>query len=133
MKIAISALSANNLDAPFDPHFGRAANFVIIDAETGEWETHLNPAANASGGAGVQAAQFIANHGAKVVISGDFGPKAHQALAAAGIRMFVTRAGSIAVLVEQFKAKQLQEVQAPTHAVGLHGQGMGRNRGRGRR
>jgi predicted Fe-Mo cluster-binding NifX family protein len=127
MKIAISATS-NNIDAAFDPRFGRAVYFIIFDTESEDWQAHPNAAANASGGAGIQAAQFVANQGAEAIISGDFGPNAYQALSAAGVRMFVAREGTVAALVEQFKAGQLQEAQSPTRAFGLHGQGRGQGR-----
>jgi predicted Fe-Mo cluster-binding NifX family protein len=128
MKIAISTSNNHDLNAPLDPRFGRAANFVIIDTETGEWEAHPNPALNASGGAGIQAAQFVASYGVEAVISGDFGPNAYEALQAASIRMFVAREGTAASLLGQFKAGQLQEVQAPTSEA-RHQSGRGRGRG----
>ena len=59
MKLAIS-ISGNTLDSPFDARFGRAAAFCIVDTETGEWQAFENPALSASGGAGVQASQFVA-------------------------------------------------------------------------
>ncbi len=93
MKIAITASNSNNLEAPFNPRFGRAANFIIFDTVTGGEEACSNPAARANRGAGIQAAQFVADYGVQVVISGHFGPKADQALAAAGIEMFLAPAG----------------------------------------
>ena len=86
MKIAIS-ISGNKLESPFDPRFGRAAAFCLVDSETGEWSSHENPALSASGGAGVQAAQFIAKLGAQAVISGAYGPNAADTLSPAGIEM----------------------------------------------
>ena len=122
MKIAISASTNLNLDAPFDPRFGRARYFVIIDTETERWDAYPNPALNASGGAGVQAAQFIAGHGAQAAISGDFGPNAYNALAAAGIQMFLAPAGE-ALTARELLARhgegQLKQVSAPTN-LGHH-------------
>ena len=79
MKLAIS-ISGNTLDSPFDTRFGRASAFCIVDTESDEWEAFENPALSASGGAGVQAAQFIARHGAQAVVSGAFGPNAFDTL-----------------------------------------------------
>ena len=133
MKIAIST-SAGNLDAPFDPRFGRAAHFVVVDAETEEWRAYPNPAINASGGAGVQAAQFIAGHGAQVAISGDFGPNAYNALAAGGIQMFLAPAGDLLTareLLTRYRKGELKQVTAPT-GPGHHASGTVRGGGRGR-
>jgi predicted Fe-Mo cluster-binding NifX family protein len=128
MKIAITT-ATETLDSAFDPRFGRGANFVIVDTETEAWEAYPNPALNASGGAGVQAAQFIAGHGAQAVISGDFGPKAYSALAAAGVQMFLAPAGEALTareLLARYQEGQLEQVSAPT------GPGHHTLRGRGR-
>lgn len=130
MKIAITTETLN-LDSAFHPRFGRAANFVIVDAETEEWEAYANPALNASGGAGVQAAQFITEHGAQVAISGDFGPKAYDALAAGGVQMFlapVNEPVSARELLARYQQGQLRHASAPTNfdhhtSPGREGQG----------
>jgi len=124
MKIIIST-TLDTQDCPFDPRFGRAAHFCIVDTETDNWESYPNPAINATGGAGVQASQFVAEQGAQVVISGDFGPNAYMTLSAAGVRMFLAPAGeslTVQDLLDRFQADQLQEVEAPTHG-GHHGKG----------
>jgi len=118
MRIAISA-RALDINAPFDPRFGRGANFVFVDTESGEWEAYPNAAISASGGAGVQAAQFVVEHGAQAVVSGNFGPNAFATLKAAGMRMFIASEGTVQQLVDRFKAGELQEVDAATRAVGL--------------
>ena len=129
MKIAITT-TTGNLDSPFDPRFGRAANFVIVDTDTDEWEAYPNPAVNASGGAGVQAAHVIAGHSVKAVISGDFGPKAYSALAAGGVQMFLAPADEALTareLLARYQMSQLEQVSAPT------GPGYHTPRGRGGR
>jgi len=131
MKIAITT-QTGNLDSPSHPRFGRALHFVIVDAETEDWEAYANPARDASGGAGVQAAQFISERGAHVVISGDFGPKAYNALAAGGLQMFLAPANKDLTardLLKRFQQGQLEQVSTPTNP-GQHtspGQGQ-RNR-----
>ena len=124
MRIAIST-STDSFDGPFDPRFGRAAFFCFVDLETGDWEAMPNPAINASGGAGVQAAQIIAEKGAQIAISGDFGPNAHMTLSAAGVQMFLAPAGEALTgreLLARYRADQLQAVDAPTHG-GHHEKG----------
>jgi predicted Fe-Mo cluster-binding NifX family protein len=129
MKIAITSETAN-LDSAFHPRFGRAANFVIVDTETEEWAAYPNPALNASGGAGIQAAQTIIKHGAQVAISGDFGPKAYSALAAGGVQMFlapVNETLTVRELLARYRQGQLKQVSVPTnpghHASPKRGQG----------
>lgn len=122
MKIIITA-SSPSIDADFDPRFGRGAYFLVIDTETMQWEAFPNPGVNASGGAGTQAAQFVAEKMVEAVISGDFGPNASPALNAAGVSMFLNKTGgSIRAIVEHFKAGELQQVNAPT-ASGYHSVG----------
>jgi predicted Fe-Mo cluster-binding NifX family protein len=114
MKIVISAISPG-LDSVIDPRFGRAAYFVIVDTNTLEWQSHPNPGANASGGAGTQAAQYVANLGAGVAVSGDFGPNAYKALDAADIAMYLLGTSqTVREVVENYKADQLASVNAPT-------------------
>jgi predicted Fe-Mo cluster-binding NifX family protein len=110
MKIAISAAADTGLAAPFDGRFGRAAYFTIIETDTDTAETLANAAVNAAGGAGTQAARFIAEQGVQAVISGHIGPKAERALAAAGIAMFLAPAGehTVSNLLAGYKAGQLK-------------------------
>ncbi len=125
MKLAIS-ISGNKLESPFDARFGRAAAFCIVDVETGKWKAYENPALSASGGAGVQAAQFVAKLGAQAVVSGAFGPNAFDTLAAAEIEMHLALGNknhTAAKILEMFKADELTEAKAATHK-GYHG---GRN------
>ena len=130
MKICVSAV-ANSLDAQLDPRFGRCPYFVIVDSESMQFEAIPNMASGAMGGAGIQAAQIIANKGVKVVITGNVGPNAFQALSAAGIKIVTGAFGTIREVVEKYKKGELSETNAPT--VGGHfGMGRGQGQGRGR-
>lgn len=86
-KIAISSQGPTLEDA-VDPRFGRAAGFIIVDADTMDFEYLDNGASQARAqGAGIQAAESVVSSGAEVVLTGFVGPKAYQALAATGIRV----------------------------------------------
>ncbi len=113
MKIIISA-SGNTIDHPFNPRFGRADFFILIDSETRAWQALPNPAADARGGAGPQAVQFLVKQGAQAVVSGSFGPNAYAALEAAGIAAYVASGGSVAEVLQQFIDGQLEQVKAAT-------------------
>ena len=86
-KIAITS-DGPLLDDMLDSRFGRAAGFIIVDPQTLEFEYVDNGASQAMAqGAGIQAAENIANSGATVVLTGYVGPKAFKALEAAGVRI----------------------------------------------
>ena len=130
MKVCVSAV-ANSLDAQLDPRFGRCPYFVIVDSESMHFEAIPNMASGVTGGAGIQAAQIIANKGVKVVITGNVGPNAFQALSAAGIKIVTGAFGTVREAVEKYKKGELGETGAPT--VGGHfGMGRGQGQGRGR-
>jgi predicted Fe-Mo cluster-binding NifX family protein len=120
--------AGNNLDAQLDPRFGRCAYLVIVDSETMQFEAILNMAASATGGAGIQAAQTIANRGVKVVITGNVGPNAFGALSAAGIKIAMLTTGTVKDAINKYSRGELGRASAPT--VGSHF-GSGRKRGRG--
>lgn len=127
MKICVTA-TENSLDAQIDPRFGRCSYFVIVDSENMQFEVVPNMAAGASGGAGIQAAQAVANKGVKLLITGNVGPKAFQALAAAGIEVATGAFGTVREAIEKYKRGELNKTGAPT--VGGHF-GMSGKGGRG--
>lgn len=102
MKIVVTS-QGPDLDSPMDYRFGRAPYFVVVDPDTMQYEAHPNPAAMAPGGAGPQAASFIASLGANVVVTGEVGPNALPALQALGIRVVTGIGGTVREAVEAFK------------------------------
>lgn len=85
MKIAIP-LDENRLDVC--PVLARTPYFCF---RMGEQEEVLeNPAAQAEGGAGAQAAQFLVDMGTTVLLTPRCGENAAQVFAAAGIEIFKT-------------------------------------------
>ncbi|MHB1462174.1 MAG: NifB/NifX family molybdenum-iron cluster-binding protein [Armatimonadota bacterium] len=109
MKIAISSMG-NQMDSLVDPRLGRAAWFMIVDSETMEFNAIPNEAAEASQGAGIQAAQTMCKLGISAVITGSVGPNAFQALTAAGIRMFEAVDVSVKTAVDQFMNDDVQPI-----------------------
>lgn len=132
MKVAVAASQAS-LDAPVDPRFGRCPLFLVVDTETMEFEALENQAAMAGGGAGIQAAQMVANAGAQAVMAGNFGPNAFYAFSQAGIAMYPVPPGmSVRQAIEALNNGELQPLSGPS--VSAHwgmGAGMGRGMGRG--
>ena len=141
MKVAISS-TGPDLEAEVDPRFGRCQYFVIVDPETKEFEVLDNQAAMTRGGAGIQAAQMMANSGVDAVITGHLGPKAAETLVAAALKTYLGASGSVGEALQQYIDGQLKEASGPT--VESHfgtggmgggtgaGRGMGRGRGGGR-
>jgi predicted Fe-Mo cluster-binding NifX family protein len=86
-KVAITS-EGPGLESKVDGRFGRAAGFVLVDLETMALDYLENGASQAlSQGAGIQAAEMVAQAGAKAVLTGFVGPKAFHALKAAGIQV----------------------------------------------
>ena len=86
MRIAVTA-QGEDLDSAVDPRFGRCRSFIIVDPESDGFEVFSNEGVMASGGAGTQSAQFLADKGVDAVITGNVGPNAARALEAAGIKI----------------------------------------------
>ncbi len=63
----------------------QGAVFLFHNTETGTTDIFQNPAAQASGGAGIQAAQFVVDHGTNALITVRLGQNASEVLLAAGI------------------------------------------------
>ncbi len=101
MKIAVAA-TEGSLEASVSDSFGRCPYFVLVDSETMAFEAFSNPAAEASGGAGPQAAQALVDRHVDVVLAGYVGPKAEDALKAAGIS-FQAATGTVREAVAQVK------------------------------
>ncbi len=116
-KIAVSSASPD-LDAPIDPRFGRAAGFVIIDPDSMTSEYVDNAQSQAmSQGAGIQAAELMTRHGVGVVLTGYVGPKAFQALSAAGIKIGHNLEDlSVREAVERYKKGQVTLATAHNRA-----------------
>lgn len=112
MKIAITA-TKKSLDAEVDPRFGRATCFAIYetDADTVDFVNN-DQNLNAVSGAGIQAAQNIINTGAKVVMTGNCGPKAFKTLSVANIEIFIGVSGTIKEAIDRYKKGELKQAES---------------------
>lgn len=113
-KVAVTS-DGPDLDGPLDPRFGRAAGFMIVNPKTFEYTYLDNGSSQAmSQGAGIQAAENVAQSGAQVVLTGYVGPKAFQALSAAGITVVQNMENlTIRQAVERFNAGEISEASQP--------------------
>jgi predicted Fe-Mo cluster-binding NifX family protein len=116
MKVAITA-GGENLNSSVDRVFGRTRWFVMTDPEGGNVEVLENSQnVNAAQGAGIQAAQQMANKSVDVVLTGNVGPNAFRALEAASIKVFQFGSDILTIsdALAAWKEGRLQEVKAPT-------------------
>jgi len=142
MKIAIATMKGG-LEDDVSPVMGRCASFTIVEVEGEEitkTEVLKNEFAAAMGGAGIQAAQFLANQGVEAVVAGNFGPNAFNILSQAGVKLVQVQGNVKDVVMKYVKGeiKPLDSASVPEFSgmgggagTGL-GPGMGRGMGRGR-
>ena len=113
MKAAVSS-RGKDIDSEVDPRFGRAANFIIVDTDSLEFNAIDNAQImNIAQGAGIQAAQAITNAGAEVLITGHCGPKAFRVLGEGGIKVVTGASGTVREAVEEYKKGNLTEADRP--------------------
>jgi predicted Fe-Mo cluster-binding NifX family protein len=113
MKVAVSS-NGKVLNAQLDPRFGRCAYFLVVNPDNMSFDALNNESAVQGGGAGIQAAQFLASQGVAAVITGNCGPNAVQTLSAAGIELFGGQTGTIREVVERFKKGNLRPTSEAT-------------------
>lgn len=93
MKIAIPL---NETKQAVCVSFGRAPYFLFHDTDSNTEEILDNTAAQAQGGAGIKAAQFVADHKAGALITVRCGENASEVLQTAKIAIYKSQAGSAA-------------------------------------
>ena len=99
--------------------FGRAPFFLVHDTETNQSDILDNPAAQAQGGAGIQAAQFVVDHGADTLITVRCGENAGEVFQKAGIKIYKAQGVSVKENLDAHAANKLEPL---THFhAGFHG------------
>jgi len=112
MLIMISS-EGKTLDSQPGLRFGRTPYFIKYELEKDTWEAFQNSAMEQRGGAGIKAAQLMLDQQITHVLTGHFGPNAHQALSAAGIKMviFDSAYNTVVDVVRAFKNNLLTEIK----------------------
>jgi len=93
MKIAIACQGPRPEDAVSEV-FARCEHFHIFDSESGSSESHANRFKDQEHGAGPKVAQWLADQGVGLLVSGKVGPQAQRVLDAAGLKVALRRSGS---------------------------------------
>ncbi|MET1102244.1 MAG: NifB/NifX family molybdenum-iron cluster-binding protein [Pyrodictiaceae archaeon] len=108
------ATNKGGLDDSLADRFGRAPTFTIVDVDESSGEVKEvkvieNPGAQAASGAGVKAAQAVADARATVYAGPALGPNAYAALQSLGVKV-ITVTGTrvrdaLRIVLEQLRAK----------------------------
>ncbi len=108
MRIVVSS-QGMDLSSGVDPRFARAPYFLVFDTSDESLEVVKNDeGVNAAHGAGIQAAENITGKNVDIVVSGNFGPRAFQALKAAGIKMALLEDATVSEAIELAKNDKLE-------------------------
>ena len=111
MLVCITS-SGSNLDSDVDPRFGRAANFIIYDTDSGEFNVIENKQRmDLPQGAGIQSATTVVDSEAKAVLTGNCGPKAFSVLNSCEIAVYVGLDGmTVRRDLDKFQAGGLEPI-----------------------
>ncbi len=123
MKLIVP-VESKSLDAPVCPSFGRTPLFVLFDTGNGSHEFLDNAAAASQGGAGIKAAQMLADSGASALITYRCGENAAKVLNTADIEIYKAQDGSVSDNIAKFKEEKLS-LLTEIHP-GFHNHGGGR-------
>ena len=120
MKISIP-VNDKSMDSGVCISFGRTPYFLVYDSDSKESIFIENTAATSQGGAGIKAAQIVADHKANILITPRCGQNAAEVLYAADIKIYKSKDGSIEDNITAFmdgKLSMLEEIHD-----GFHGHG----------
>ncbi len=115
MKIAISS-TGKNLESEIDARFGRCPYFLIVeidDKETKNVKAIENTAAGQMGGAGITAAEIVANEKVSAVITANLGPRAFSVFEQFEIKIYQGQ-GKIKDVIQKFIKGELTEITNST-------------------
>ena len=123
MKVTISS-TGKSLDDEVDARFGRCNYFLIVDIEDKEIKNVKaveNRAAAQAGGAGITAAQIVADEKVEAVITMNTGPRAFDVFQQLKIKVYQGQ-GKIKDVLQEFIDGKLKEI---TNATGPQHMGLG--------
>ena len=136
MKVCITSVGPD-LDSQVDPRFGRCQYFLIVDEKGKLVKSMPNEGVQAMRGAGITAAQIVANEKVEIVITGNIGPNAFLVLNQVGIKIYLGVLNMTSEkALEMFNQGKLILAKAPVSPGfgpsrrGFGGRGSGRGRGR---
>ena len=124
MKIGISSTGQNSASLS-DPRFGRCNIFAIYDMDDDTYRFIENKAQQASGGAGIAAAQQMIDEDVEVILTGNMGPNAYNVIISSGIKIYRTGNVPVEKAIQLFKEAKLEAISEAGSAHFGMGQGKG--------
>lgn len=103
------------------PSFGRTPYYMLYDSGEKAFQYMSNPAADASGGAGIKAAQLLVDEKVDAVITPRCGKNAAEVLVGAQIKIFKSMGEDITQNIDSFNQGNLSILD--TFHAGFHGHG----------
>ncbi|UZE94086.1 MAG: NifB/NifX family molybdenum-iron cluster-binding protein [Candidatus Pacearchaeota archaeon] len=131
MKVAISS-TGEGIESQVDARFGRCPYFVVVEIENKKIKkikTIKNTAAAQFGGAGITAAQVVANEKVNAIITMNLGPRAFGVLQQLSIEMY-QGSGKIKAVIKQLIDGKLKKISSSTGPMFM---GAGADKGRGKK
>jgi predicted Fe-Mo cluster-binding NifX family protein len=114
MKVAVSSQDKRR-DSPVEPWLGRAAYFLLVDTDHMIFDAIENESVGEPPDvAEINAARLVIDAGAQAVLTGNCSYEVRRMFADAGVKLFQSGPGTVAEIVEQFKAGKLLEVPVPS-------------------
>jgi len=113
MKIAISS-TGNNLESEADARFGRCSYFLIVEIEKNkikDFKAIENVAKEEMRGAGITAAETVANENVEAVIGTNLGPRAFLVFEQLKIKVY-HGSGKIKKVITDFIDGKLQQLKS---------------------
>lgn len=120
MKIVVSS-TGKELKSIASPVFGRCPYFVVVEVEDSKIvsvKAIENTGVAQRGGAGISAAQLVANEKVGVVITIAVGPRAFGVLGQLEIEVYTGVQGTVEENVKAFLDGKLEKLSAPTGPIG---------------
>ncbi|WP_099188808.1 NifB/NifX family molybdenum-iron cluster-binding protein [Tepidibacter mesophilus] len=116
MKLCISSIT-NKENSQADSRFGRCPYFAIYNTENNTFEFIENSGITSPQGAGIAAAQQIADQKVEAVITGNMGPNAMKIIDAAGIKTYKINNETIKDAVKLYIDNKLPTIDkaGPSH------------------
>jgi len=112
VKIAVSSMN-KNIESDVCDVFGRSSYFVIAEIEDEKikrTEIIENKSTNQMSGAGISAAQLMAEKNVNAVITGNVGPRAFDVLKQFNIEVY-TGSGVIKKVLQEFINGKLKKIE----------------------
>lgn len=111
MKVCVTS-EEKSLSSPVSSRFGRSRYFFFFDIENEkDFSMVENSAVSYGRGAGVSAAQQMADEKVSAVITGRVGPNAYNALLSFGVKMYDGAGNSIKEAVKMLKENKLTPIK----------------------